>query len=141
MRGCAPWRPVPEAANSDFLLNYDRPLIGTFELDGHTVLFHCWVGETRRLSGWTYARVTPDDLKPLDDFEDAEQIRAWADEFLTRQPAMVTLCVDEEIVGWRDVEADESAAGAIDALLDWYNSFLDERQKIATTEAPLLIAR
>lgn len=74
--GRLPWQPSDAARDLDIWWMYEIPLVGTFVIDGRTVLFTSVGDPDQGTSVWAYTYLSDDDLGSLRDktFEDVDTL-------------------------------------------------------------------
>lgn len=108
--GLPPWAPSSRARNINAVHAWDVPLIGTFDLDGSTILFACLTGAMSSISAWGYVPVSRVEAKelavlPADTTADLE---AFVHGMFVGRVATLALANEDAIYTWTTDSVDES---------------------------------
>lgn len=117
--GSAPWEPSAQATNLDVWGWADTPVIGTFEVGGHRVLFNQLIETENDATVWCYIPLTLDDDRRLDGPFDSEADLYEACNNLAAGREIVVAWVREFCIRkFGPVRAEASALDAASSFLD-----------------------
>lgn len=134
-RGLLPWKPSPDATNIQVWRRYDTPMIGTFRLDGRTVLFTLIGDTSQTVSVWAYVPVPVEDEDRFAavEFDSSEQMMEFIDESFAGNEAVFVIAKDLKIWLWTRHEVpfgqnEGLLAAAAAALADMSKAVTGKRQ-------------
>jgi hypothetical protein len=100
-RGRLPWSPSPDAHDPDVW--YEYPRVGTFTVNGVTVLFDVFGGvETEMTTVWAYAVLEPSEADELAEvsFDSVTELQEFVQEKLNGRQLVFALADDLLISSW-----------------------------------------
>jgi hypothetical protein len=137
--GAPPWQPALEAGDVEVWRQYDAPLVGTYKLGGHLVLFTVIGDTSTSLSVWAYVPVEPANEAAIAEAEFASdaEMREFVEEMFAGREAVFALARDMRIWNWvrKDAPADGGLLpAATDAISDILKS-ISQQQHAPSPEA------
>lgn len=119
-RGYRAWSPSPQATNLDVWVDDHVPMVGTFEVEGSTVVFSAILEPTEAISVWVYAELTSDEAAFLDShiFDDAHAIDDYVNQVFADRQVTYATTADFCVRHFSSTQLDgrSTVRGAIDFL-------------------------
>lgn len=142
-RGRLPWSPSKDAASLDVWLEYEVPLVGTFEVAGQTVLFRAIGDATENTSVWAYVCLSAaeaDDAASRE-FESAVEMRKYTEELFANSEAVFALAHDLKIRRWSRREVQDNVLESVNGFLGEVLKSMREQPKDAVTRFEASLAQ
>jgi hypothetical protein len=101
-KGRLPWSPNPDASNLDVWYTYEYPRVGTFTVNGITVLFDVLGGAETEMTVWAYTCLESDEAAELAEvsFASPVELREFVLQKLTGRQLVFALADDLLISSW-----------------------------------------
>jgi hypothetical protein len=101
-KGRLPWSPSPDARDPDVWYTYEYPRVGTFSVNGVTVLFAVLGGFETEMTVWAYTCLEPSEVAELADvsFDSVTELQEFVHEKLTGRQLVFALADDLVISSW-----------------------------------------
>lgn len=114
------WLPSPNAKNLDVWVDDHVPMVGTFTIDGATIVFSAVMEPKETVSVWIYAELTPDEVAYLDDhlFSGVLEMNDYLDEIFASRQVTFASTGDYKIRQYSDefLDGQSTLQGTIDFL-------------------------
>jgi len=101
-KGRLPWSPSPDAHDPDVWYTYEYPRVGTFTVNGLTVLFDVLGGFETEMTVWAYTCLEPSEADELAEvsFDSVTELQEFVQEKLNGRQLVFALADDLLISSW-----------------------------------------
>lgn len=140
--GAPPWQPALDAGDVEVWRQYDAPLVGTYKLDGHLVLFTVIGDTSTSLSVWAFVPVEPANEAAVAEAEFASdaQMREFVEGMFAGREAVFALARDMKIWKWVRKEA-PADGGLLPAATDAISDILKSINQQPHAPSPAVLFR